>query len=124
MTCQICKGPLPFKLDDGSEFFEIVEFLPGLLKRHFQNYLALRPNHSAMYRYTNGSRENIRNMVENLTGSELKVILAQRHITIYLSAIHLMDLKAVLAAEAELPPSIENGDAAHIQHETTGVNQA
>jgi hypothetical protein len=30
MTCQICKAPLPFKLDDGSEFFETVEFLPDL----------------------------------------------------------------------------------------------
>ena len=29
MTCQICKGPLPFKLDDGSEFFETVEFRAG-----------------------------------------------------------------------------------------------
>ena len=124
MTCQICKGPLPFKLDDGREFFETVEFLPGLLKRHFQNYLALCPNHSAMYQYTNGSRENIRNIVASLTGNELEVILAQRDITIYLSDIHLMDLRAVLAAEAELPPSVENVDAHHIQHETTGVNQA
>ena len=124
MTCQICKGPLPFKLDDGSEFFEIVEFLPGLLKRHFQNYLALCPNHSAMYRYTNGSRENIRNIVENLTSNELELILAQRDITIYLSAIHLMDLRAVLVAEADLPPWVENGDADRIQHETTGVDQA
>jgi hypothetical protein len=124
MTCQICKGPLPFKLDDGREFFETVEFLPGLRKRHFQNYLALCPNHSAMYRHTNGSKEIIRNMVENLTSNQLEVILAQRDMTIYLSTIHLMDLRAVLAAEAELPPSVEDGDADHIQHETPGVEQA
>lgn len=30
MTCQICKGPLPFKLEDGAKFFEVVEFLPDL----------------------------------------------------------------------------------------------
>jgi hypothetical protein len=30
VTCQICKGPLPFKLDDGREYFEVVEFLPEL----------------------------------------------------------------------------------------------
>lgn len=111
MTCQICKGPLPFKLDDGSEFFEIVEFLPGLRKRHFQNYLALCPNHSAMYRHTNGSREIICDMVENLTGNELEVFLAQRDMTIYLSTIHLIDLKAILVAEAKLPPSAEDGNA-------------
>jgi len=100
MTCQICKGPLPFKLDDGSEFFETVEFLPGLKKRHHQNYLALCPNHSAMYRHANGCRDIIRDMVENLTGNELEVILAQRDMTIYLSAVHAIDIKAVLAAEA------------------------
>ena len=107
MTCQVCKGPLPFKLDDGSEFFETVEFLPGLRKRHFQNYLALCPNHSAMYRHAHGCREIMCDMVESLEGTELEVILAQRDMTIYLSAVHLIDIKAVLAAEAELPPEPE-----------------
>lgn len=102
MTCQICKGPLPFKLDDGSEFFETVEFLPGLTKRHFQNYLALCPNHSAMYRHANGSQQVIRDMVARLNGNELDVILAQRDMSIYLSTIHVIDLKAVLAVEAKL----------------------
>lgn len=108
MTCQICKGPLPFKLDDGSEFFERVEFLPGLHKRHFQNYLALCPNHAAMYRHANGCKEVIRDMVENLTGNELEVILAQRDMTIYLSTVHVIDIKAVIAAEADLPEEVED----------------
>lgn len=108
MTCQICKGPLPFKLDDGSEFFETVEFLPGLSKRHFQNYLALCPNHSAMYRHANGCKEVIRDMVEDLTGNELEVILAQRDMTIYLSTVHVIDIKAVIAAEANLPAEGED----------------
>lgn len=108
MTCQICKGPLPFKLDDGSEFFETVEFLPGLRKRHFQNYLALCPNHSAMYRHTNGSREIIRDMVANLIGNDLEIILAQTDMSMYMSTIHLIDLKAVLVAEAALPPETED----------------
>jgi hypothetical protein len=112
MTCQICKGPLPFKLDDGTDFFETVEFLPGLRKRHFQNYLALCPNHSAMYRHANGSKAIICDMVETLTGNELDVVLAQRDMTIYLSKIHLLDIKAVLKAEAMLPPDAEDENAA------------
>jgi hypothetical protein len=107
MTCLICKGPLPFKLDDGSEFFETVEFLPGLQKRHFQNYLALCPNHSAMYRFANGSRETIPDLVENLNGNELEVTLAQRDMTIYLSTIHVLDLKAILSSEIDLPEQEE-----------------
>ncbi len=102
MTCQICKGPLPFKLDDGSEFFETVAFLSDLKKHHYQNYLALCPNHSAMYRHANGCKDILCDMVESLTGSELEVILAQRDMTIYLSAIHAIDIKAVIAAEAAL----------------------
>jgi hypothetical protein len=99
-------------LDDGSEFFETVEFLPDLMKRHFQNYLALCPNHSAMYRHANGSKETIRAMVENLTGNELEVILAQQNMTIYLSKIHVIDIKAVLVAEAKLTPEAEDENAA------------
>lgn len=112
MTCQICRGPLPFKLDDGSEFFETVEFLPRLRKRHFQNYLALCPNHSAMYRHANASSGIICEMVENLTGNELDVVLAQRDMTIYLSTVHALDIKAVLAAEANLPVEADDEDAA------------
>jgi hypothetical protein len=112
LTCQICKGPLPFKLDDGTEFFETVEFLPSLRKRHFQNYLALCPNHSAMYRHANASKDYICEMVVNLAGNELEVTLAQREMTIYLSTVHVIDVKAVLAAEASLPPEAEDNCAA------------
>ncbi len=108
MTCQLCKGPLPFKLEDGSDFFEIVEFLPGLKKRHFQNYLALCPNHSAMYRHANGSKEIVRTMFGKLTGNELEVVLAQRDQTIYLSQHHITDLNGVLVAEAKLSPEKED----------------
>jgi hypothetical protein len=27
IICQVCKAPMPFKLDDGSDYFEKVEFL-------------------------------------------------------------------------------------------------
>jgi hypothetical protein len=102
MTCQICKGPLPFKLDDGSDFFETVEFVPELSKRHIQNYLALCPNHSAMYRHANASKEKMRAQFQLLTGNELDVVLGQKETTIYFSKIHTIDIKAILKAEDEL----------------------
>lgn len=110
MTCQICKGPVPFTLEDGSGFFEAVEFIPDLRKRHFQNYLALCPNHSAMYRHANGSKDIVRALVEALPdnqASELEVTLARMDMTIYLSAVHVIDIKAVLRAEAGLPDTGE-----------------
>jgi hypothetical protein len=102
MTCQICKGPLPFTLDDGSDFFERVEFLPDLMKRHTQNYLALCPNHAAMYQYANASQEEVRESFQKLTDNELEVVLGQKDLTIYFSKIHVIDLKAVLQAEDDL----------------------
>jgi hypothetical protein len=103
VTCQICKGPLPFKLDDGREYFEVVEFLPELIKRHPQNYVALCPNHSAMFRIVNGSRETMRQAFQTLTDNELAVLLAEQDLTIYFSKTHIIDLKAVLDAEDSLP---------------------
>jgi hypothetical protein len=102
MTCQICKGPLPFKLDDGSEYFEVVEFLPELRRRHPQNYVALCPNHSAMFRLVNGSKEAMRETFQAIEGNELPVVLADRDMTIYFSKTHIIDLLAVLEAEDDL----------------------
>lgn len=102
VTCQICKGPLPFKID-GSEYFEVVEFLPELTKRHPQNYLALCPNHSAMYRLVNPSRETMREAFQALTDNELEVVLAEQDLTVYFSRTHIIDLNAVLDAEDSFP---------------------
>jgi hypothetical protein len=101
MICQVCKAPLPFKLDDGSYYFEMVEFLTNLKKRHYQNYLALCPNHSAMFRYALGcSVEVIHDKFADLLGNELDVVLARKDATIYFTKTHIADLKAVIETDA------------------------
>jgi len=109
MTCQICKGPLPFKLDDGREYFETVPIFPELRKHHPQNYLALCPNHSAMFRLVNGSKGTLREAFQALRGSELPVVLAEQQLTVFFSRLHIIDLKAVLEAEDSLPPDVSSG---------------
>ena len=99
MICQICKQPVPFKLDDGSDYFEKVEFIDDLTKRHYQNYLALCPNHSAMFKLVNGSKELMKDMFVDLTTNELEVILAQSDHTIYFTKTHIADLKSVINSE-------------------------
>jgi hypothetical protein len=99
MICQLCKGKLPFKLNDGSDYFETVEFLPELKKHHYQNYLALCPNHSAMFQYVNGSTGSLPSMVDDMTGNDLEIVLAQMPIAIYFTKTHIADLKAVIKAE-------------------------
>lgn len=99
MICQVCKSALPFRLEDGHYYFEAVEFLPTLKRHHYQNYLALCPNHAAMYMHANGSKETMMELFRNLGGNELEVVLADEDNTIYFTRIHIADLEAIIEAE-------------------------
>ena len=94
---------MPFKLDDGSDYFEKVEFLPELKKRHYQNYLALCPNHAAMFKEANGSAELMCDMFLEVSDHELEVVLAQQNTTIYFTKTHIADLKKVIEVEQRDP---------------------
>jgi len=96
---------LPFKLDDGSDYFEKVEFLPQLRRHHYQNYLALCPNHAAMFQHANGSAASIPDSFVGLTENELPVVLAQRETTIYYTKTHIADLKEVIRVDRAVPDS-------------------
>jgi hypothetical protein len=97
--CQICKDILPFKLDNGTHFFEAAELMPELSRHHYQNYLCLCPNHSAMFRHANGSRETLTERILQQVANELAVDLAQQELTIYFTKTHLADLKSIIVAE-------------------------
>jgi hypothetical protein len=101
MICQVCKEGLPFKLDDGTDYFEKVWFLTELEKQHHQNYLALCPNHAAMFQYANGSGEELLGSFLAIGGNELEVVLAQQDASIYFTRTHIADLKAVIESERE-----------------------
>ena len=99
MICQVCKKSLPFKLDDGRYYYEAVEFLPVLRKRHYQNYLALCPNHAAMYQHANGVADLMKELFLELVGNELEVVLGNEDMSIYFTKTHIADLRAVIAAD-------------------------
>lgn len=105
--CQICKDILPFKLVNGAHFFEAVELMPDLSRHHYQNYLCLCPNHSAMFRHANCSRKTLRERISEQVDNELEVVLAQQELTIYFTKTHLIDLKSVIAAEQESDEPME-----------------
>lgn len=100
LFCQICKKPMPFRLNDGTFYFEKVEFLAELNLRHYQNYLALCPNHAAMYQYANGCEELIFDMFKELETTDLEVVLAQEDMTIRFTATHIADLKKVIEVDS------------------------
>ena len=101
MICQVCKGRLPFHLDDGTIYFEKIEFLRELKKHHYQNYLALCPNHAAMFQYANGSLELMQKGFVDLTENQLMVVLARKKKSIYFTGKHIADLKKVIESESQ-----------------------
>lgn len=110
MICQVCKGSLPFRLDDGTSYFEKVQFLKELRNRHYQNFLALCPNHAAMFQYAIGSRELMKDMLLELDGKELEIVLAQQDTTVYFTKTHLADLIALIEADSAETGSEEAAD--------------
>ena len=96
MICQICSKPLPFRLPDGRHYVEKVELFDDAEKRHFQNYLALCPNHAAMFQHALGSGDLIHEMFLACDDGILEIILAGGDATIYFTGTHLADLKAIM----------------------------
>ncbi|WP_295525778.1 hypothetical protein [Novosphingobium sp. Chol11] len=99
MICQVCKGPLPFRLPDGRHYVEKVEFIADVVRRHHQNYLALCPNHAAMMQHAHGSKDLVKEMLMDCDGDTLDIILAGADESIYFTRTHLLDLKVALASE-------------------------
>ena len=97
--CQMCKDRLPFRLADGSYFFEAVEFLPELERHHHQNYLALCPNHAAMFMHANTSKAEMKNRFLALHGSALELTLADQSVTVYFTETHIADLRVVIEVD-------------------------
>lgn len=101
MCCQICQTALPFTLDNGAPYFERVEIIKELPQRHRENFLALCPNHSAMFQYANGSKETLRELIAASESQFVPVRLAKTDSEIYFTKAHLFDLRAVLEADSE-----------------------
>ena len=110
IICQVCRRPMPFKLDDGSDYFERVEFLSGLRKRHLQNYLALCPNHAAMFRHANSTEDLMMEMFIDLSGNELEVVLAQENASIHFTKTHIDDLKKVIEIDGNSADTSDDDD--------------
>ncbi len=98
MICQICSKELPFKKSNGQFYFEKVKFLPKLQKLYYQNHLALCPNHAAMYKVVNNSKDELLENFKTLSddASELELTLGNENMKIYFTKIHILDMKTVI----------------------------
>jgi hypothetical protein len=94
MICQACKGELPFKLPNGSYYFEAVEIIRGATKRFREGFLALCPNHAAAYQHANAQCNSMYDVIATATGNEVELALGNVETSIYFTQMHLADAKA------------------------------
>lgn len=103
LYCQICQKPMPFRLDDGHPYFEAVELVSNLPTLHHENYLALCPNHAAMFEHANRSKPALRFLIKQAHGVDVEVMLAGQSRRVRFTRMHLDDLRTVLDRLAKLP---------------------
>lgn len=102
MICQICQRELPFRCLDGEYYFESVEFISDINLRHHQNYLALCPNHAAMFKHANASKDDLKELFLAMGSSrKMDVDLADTLHSIYFTETHRVDFAAVIAADSK-----------------------
>lgn len=111
LYCQICKKEMPFKLSDGSHYFEAVQLINNLPNRHRENYIALCPTDAAKFQYANPSKDKICDLVNTLIEDRspndindsdedencFDIVLAGNTETVQFRRVHLIDLKAILS---------------------------
>ena len=101
MICQICGEEMPFKLDNGTYFFEAVECVRGLNRELPQNYIALCPVCAAMYQHANGTPPGeLKQRILAADGLEVPVTLAREQCTIVFTRFTGIDLQSALQAIA------------------------
>jgi hypothetical protein len=96
MICQACKREMPFKLPSGEYYFEAVEVIKGSPKRFRETFLALCPNHAAMYRHANAQVEEMQQLIMAATSQDVTVNLAGQAISLYFNQTHMADLRTCL----------------------------
>ncbi len=105
MFCQICEQSMPFSLNDGTPYFEMVQFVKGLRRETMRHYLALCPTCAAKYLYANDNTSEA--LHHTATSADLNagilrisMRLANKDCTIRFHKTHLGDLQNTLIGMA------------------------
>jgi hypothetical protein len=105
LVCQMCANEMPFKLKDGSYYFEAVQVSDDFTKENYELYLALCPLCAAKFRYLVKKDQskmdsflgNVKKAKENFEiPIELGVLGVNGSHSIRFVEKHLLDLKTIL----------------------------
>jgi len=104
MICQACHDAMPFKLSDGTPYFEIPEVVGAVSAELAENHLALCPNCSAKWQHANETTEAVlRQAISASEQPEIEVTLAGVVVKLRFVRVHFDDLRTVLAALKTVP---------------------
>ena len=99
--CQVCEEELPFKVNN-EYYFETVEILPHLKRRHRENYLCLCPNHAAMFMHAlEEDNSELEKRLLSHTDNNFPIKLSEESLSIFFHMKHLEDLKDVIKVDRE-----------------------
>jgi hypothetical protein len=98
MICQACHLAMPFRLADGSPYFEAPEVLAKASAELVENHLALCPTCCAKWRHARETQDS--ELVDALRYAptpEIAVSLAGQSTTIRFVKVHLEDLRTIMS---------------------------
>ena len=106
MICQACHLAMPFRLADGSPYFEAPELLAEASAELVENHLALCPTCCAKWRHARGTTDS--ELVDELRCApipQITVRLAGQPTTIRFVQVHLDDLRTIVSVTLEGIPT-------------------
>jgi hypothetical protein len=101
LVCQLCDGPMPFKLN-GEDHFEAIQFVSALSAEVEANHLATCPNCAAEYRHACGTPQRERalrllRLALDAPEESLRIALEMPvHKSLRFTQRHLVDLREAL----------------------------
>lgn len=108
MHCQACRKPLPFRMRDGSWYFEAVRLVNARKQVHTANAIALCPLCAALYKYARGTKnEAILDELDSTTinagqgAVEIPVVLDGKRIKVGFTGKHAIDIKTALGVAGD-----------------------
>ncbi len=104
MICQLCQDMLPFRLRDGTWYFEAIQFLEVLMEHrsYRPNFLALCPNHAAMFQNAEiASADQLMDRFLDMDDCTLEIALAGQPLELYFVKTHILDLRAAIEVHEE-----------------------
>ncbi len=106
MICQACHQAMPFRLTDGSPYFEAPEVLPEASAELVENHLALCPTCCAKWRHARGTADSeVLAALRSASTPQITVSLAGAPATIRFVQVHLDDLRTIMSVTFESVPT-------------------